>query len=88
MEQLQSLIDEAISPGFSELRTWYPSEQEQVIDAFLAVNDSFFAIARKLKVDGLLMELAKNLRSSLPPLFADCFKQATETLGTTDGRSS
>lgn len=87
LEQLQALVNDAISPGFAEIKTWYPSEQQLIIDAVLAVNDSFFAIARKLKVDGLITEMAKTLQNSLPPLYAELFKKGMEEkLGTTVGQ--
>jgi hypothetical protein len=87
VQQLQSMVDDAVTPGFSELQNWYPSELEQVVDAFLAVNESFFAIARKLKVDGLIVELVKSLLDNLPPLFATLFNQGIATHGTTGGQS-
>jgi hypothetical protein len=85
--QLVALLDDAVTPGFATIKTWYPSEQEQVIDAFLAVNSSFFEIARKLKVEGPITEIVKKLGSGLPELFADLFRKAMSEHGITAGLS-
>jgi len=89
MEELTAMFNDAVTPGFDEIKTWYPSEIEQVIDAFLTVNESFFAIARKLKVDGLLVEIGRNMSKSLPELFVDSYKKVMARLpGLTAGAIS
>ena len=83
-----SLLDDSLSPKFAEIKTWYPSEIEQVVSAFLEVNSSFFTIARTLKMDGLLEEMLKAAAKYLPNAFASSFSQATQGLGLTAGHSS
>ena len=83
--ELQRLLEDALEPGFDVIRTWYASEQEQVLTAFLEVNRSFFGLARALRVDGLLTEALTQIRSGLPAAFAASFRQAIGTPGTTAG---
>lgn len=85
---LVRLLDDALSPSFNEVKTWYSSEIEQVVSAFLEINDSFFGIARMLKADGLLNELLGSISRHLPSAFVSSFSQAMQTLGTTDGQPS
>ena len=87
LKAFEALLEGAVSPPVSEIKTWYSSEIETVLSAFLEVNNSFFGIARQLRMDGLLTEFIKTLTGSLPGAFADSFKQAMSTPGITDGRS-
>lgn len=87
LKELKKLLDDALDPGFEVIKTWYASEQEQVLNALLEVNQSFFGLARALKVDGLLTEAMTQIGSSLPVAFAASFKRAIETLGPMDGAS-
>lgn len=85
MEELKRLLEDALDPGFETIKTWYASEQEQVLTAFLDVNAAFFGIARALKVDGLLNEVVTQIGNSLPAAFAASFRQAIGTPGITAG---
>lgn len=88
MTAVMLLADDALTPSVDEVRSWYSSEIEQVVAAFMEVNSSFFGIARQLKMDGLLAELIKTLSGSLPAVFADSFRLAMQAHGTTAGLSS
>lgn len=85
LSELKLLFDDALEPGFDVIKTWYASEQEQVVNALLEVNRSFFGLARALRVDGLLTEAMTRIKDSLPAAFAASFKRAIGTPGTTDG---
>jgi len=87
LEQLSALLEDSLQPSLEEVKTWYASEIEQVVDAWLKVNASFFGIAAMLKVDGVLREIVAAVTSSLPNAFAASLKQAIPELGTTDGPS-
>jgi hypothetical protein len=86
MAALQQLLDDALSPSFAQVKTWYSSEIEQVVAAFMEVNDSFFGIARQLKADGLLAELVETISKNLPSAFASSFNQAMQTPGAMGGQ--
>jgi hypothetical protein len=88
MEDISTLLSDALQPSWELVRGWYPSEIEQVTSAFLEVNASFFAIARQLKLDGLLDEVMKTFAASLPAAFADSFSRAMPTPGITAGQPS
>lgn len=85
---LKRLADECISPGVDEIKRWYASEIEEVVDAFFELNSAFFAIARKLKVDGLIGKVVEMVAESLPAAFADSFKAGMSESGITGGNSS
>lgn len=88
LEMLKTLADDAVSPSVAEIATWYPSEIEQVVDAFLEINSSFFVLARKLKVDGLLDNLIKETATSFQLLYADSSREAMgQLLGDMAGAS-
>jgi len=87
-EDMSALLTDALQPSWEKIRTWYPSEVEQITEAFMEVNASFFDLSRRLKLDGLLEEVMKTFASSLPDVFADSFKLAMKTPGITDGPSS
>ncbi len=87
-EDLAALVADALQPSWQEIRGWYPSEIEQVTTAFLEVNASFFDLARRLKLDGLLDEVLKTAAASLPVEFAALFRQAMAAPGITAGPSS
>ena len=88
LKELRALLDEACEPGFDELKNWYPSEQQEVLTGLLEVNSAFLAMARTLKVDGLLRGIVNQIAETLPAVFADLFRQGMGALGTTDGASS
>jgi hypothetical protein len=85
---LQHLLDDALAPSFDQVKTWYSSEIEQVVSAFMEVNDSFFGIARQLKADGLLAELVQTISKHLPSAFVSSFNLAMQMPGPTDGQPS
>lgn len=89
LERLKALIEDAVTPSIAEIATWYPSEQEEVLDAFLEINSSFFSMARKLKVDGLLNNAIEAMTNNFQTLFVDLSKAGMAQLsGIMDGASS
>jgi len=86
--ELEKLLDDSLQPSFEQVKTWYASEIEQVVDAWLEVNAAFFGIAAKLKVDGVIKEMMAAVTNNLPSVFVDSLKQAMPELGTTDGQPS
>ena len=88
LTSLTLLLADAVSPSVDTIKTWYASEIETVLAAFLEINNSFFGIARLIKMDGLMTELISSLSRGLPDAFADSFRQAMSKPGTTDGSSS
>jgi len=77
VDDLLTLLDDAIEPPPREIAAWYPSEIKQVVTAVLAVNADFFVTARLLRLDGLLNEGERLLREVLPKRFAAAFSQDT-----------
>ena len=88
LQSLERLLDDAVSPPVAEIKTWYSSEIEQVLSAWMEINSSFFGIARLLKADGLLAELLGTISKNLPSAFASSFSLAMQTPGTMDGQPS
>ncbi|HEB51572.1 MAG TPA: hypothetical protein ENI89_13275 [Desulfobulbus sp.] len=88
VEELERLANECLDPGLDEIKTWYASEIEQVVDGLLEVNSGFFGIARKLRADGVVEGVAKSLSECLPSVFADSFRLGMSMRGITDGNSS
>ena len=86
--QFRALIDDSVTPGWDDLQNWWMSEIEQVLAAWLEVNEAFFGVARALKVDDLALALVKTFKERLPELYARSLNGATPTLGTTAGASS
>ena len=84
---IMRLLDGSLQPSLDEVKTWYASEIEQVVDAWLEVNASFFGIAAKLRLDGVVRETLAAMASSLPVAFASSLRQAMPELGSTDGLS-
>lgn len=85
LEELKRLLEDALDPGVETIKSWYASELEQVLTAFLEVNASFFGIARALKMDGLLGGILTQIGNSLPAAFAASFRRAIGTPGITAG---
>lgn len=85
VKALEALAIDAVAPSFAEIKGWYPSELEAVLSAFMEVNNSFFAIARLIKMDGLVAELIQAMSKNLPVAFADSFSRAMLTPGIMDG---
>lgn len=88
IKAIEDLADDSISPSIAEIKGWYASEIEEVLRAFMEVNNSFFGVARMLRLDGLLDELIRTVSGTLPSAFADSFKAAMSTPGIMDGLSS
>lgn len=86
LTELKALFADAVQPGFEEISAWYPSEIDQVVAAWMEVNDSFFSIAARLKVDGVLRQLLDTVASGLAAAFASSYDAATSTPGTTAGQ--
>ena len=78
-----------VMPTGKQLQELYPSEIEQIVDVFLEVNSSFFAIAEKLGIKGILESIKGEAGTILQQLFADSYKEVmAEMLGTTAGAAS
>ena len=89
MEELRKLADECIDlPKDKELWHLYPSESEQIVDGLLEVNKSFFTIADKVGIKGMVGELQNSAAKILPELFASSLSMAIGKLGSTDGNAS
>jgi len=88
VKELKALASDAITPDIEEIQGWYSSEIEAVLVAFFEVNNSFLAIARLVKMDGLLEKVMQTISKNLPGAFVDSFSQAMLTPGTTDGPPS
>jgi hypothetical protein len=87
--ELLTLLEDAVDKPWDEIKTWYPSEQEALLDGLMEVNGSFLSIAGKLKVDGLVKKIAEAMQNDLPELFAGLYKQAMAKVpGVTAGASS
>ena len=87
IEEIKRLLDGTLEPAFDVIKTWYASEHEQIIEAFLEVNAAFFGIASALKIDGALSQIAQQIVGSLPAVFASSFRQGMQEPGITDGNS-
>ena len=74
--ELRALMADAVTPSFDEIKAWYPSEIDQVVAAWMEVNDAFFVTAARLKLDGVLKEIVASVVNSLSAAFADSFKTA------------
>ena len=78
-----------VMPAGKQLQELYPSEIEQIVDIFLEVNSSFFAIAEKLGIKGVLESIKAEAGTILQQLFADSYKEVmAEMLGTMAGAAS
>ncbi len=87
--EIVTLLADAIDRPWDEIKTWYPSEQEVLLDGFMEVNKSFLSMASKLKVEKLLGTIVTQTLNDLPDVFASLFKQAMEKQrGATAGASS
>lgn len=88
IQRMRALIDDSITPGWSELQDWWMGEIEQVLNAWLEVNEAFFGVARALKVDDLAGALMTTFKARLPELYAASLNGAMSMPGTTAGPSS
>ena len=86
-DALRSLVDDTITPGWSELAQWYPSEVAVVVRAFAEVNAGFLEIARALKAEELLANLVEQqMKVALYRLSLGSSSGGMSTPGTTDGQ--
>lgn len=85
---IKALFADAVQPSFDDIKAWYPSEIDQVLGAWLEVNDAFFSMAAKLQMDGAVKEVLAALTNSLSAAFAASLNRAMEMPGTTGGPSS
>ncbi|MDX9894335.1 MAG: hypothetical protein RBS34_02750 [Desulfofustis sp.] len=84
-----SLLVDCVSLPREKLEALYPSEIEQLVDAFVEVNSSFLAIADKLGLKDVLVALGATAVKTLPQLFADSYKEVMDRQpGTTAGAVS
>lgn len=73
-EEIQALVLDCISLDKEKLQKLYPSEIEELVDAFLEVNNSFLAIAGKLGIKGTLTGIRDEIGKTLPQMFVDSYK--------------
>lgn len=87
VEEFELLAAECITlPKGKELKKLYGSEIEQVVDAFVQVNDSFLTVPAKLGLKPMLQGMVGEISKTLPGLFADAFRQAIPMPGITAGQ--
>ena len=87
--ELLAMADDCVNLPREKLQALYPSEIEQLVDAFVEVNSSFLAIAAKLGVKDTLTDMATTVGKTLPQLFADSYRQTMGQLpGITAGAAS
>ncbi|BDD85926.1 hypothetical protein [Desulfofustis limnaeus] len=88
--EMISLISDCVSlPDGKQLQDLWPSEIEQIVDAFVEVNSAFLGIADKLGLRGMLVGLSAIVTQNLPKLFAESYRQVMESMpGTTAGAAS
>lgn len=88
--ELQRIWDASIiGLKLEDLKNFYPSELQQVYDAFAEVNASFFALALQVEGDNpLIRALRKAFMNSLWLRYAALLDAATPESGSTDTVSS
>lgn len=98
--EIFALAENCIDLSREQLQELYPSEIEQLTDAFLEVNSSFLAVADKLGIKDALMltankalntmpAIADEMLKNCPPVFSTLFKEAMEKQpGITAGAAS
>ena len=89
--QVRALFADAVDYQ-GNLLELYPSELDLIVGALLEVNAGFFAIAERLRLTGVIGDVAgifqAQLRRILPEAFAASYRQAIKTSGNMDGASS
>lgn len=87
LDTLRILVDDTITPGWTKLIEWYPSEIEVVVNAFVEVNGGFLSIARTLKAEELLANIVEQqMKLALYRLSLGSSSAAIATPGTMDGQ--
>lgn len=72
--EMRALVCDCISLPPDKAAALYSSEIEQIVDAFLEVNNSFFAVVDKLGLRAALGDLVQEMLLSLVSLFADSYR--------------
>ena len=89
--QIRALFADAVDYQ-GDLLELYPSELELIVAALFEVNAGFFGIAERLRLTGVIGDVAgifqAQLRRILPEAFAASYRQAIKTSGDTAGTSS
>lgn len=90
--QVRALFADAVDYQ-GNLLELYPSELDLIVGALLEVNAGFFAIAERLRLTGVIGDVAgmiqAQLRRILPEVFAESYGQAMAQLSSAaDGASS
>lgn len=90
--QVRALFADAVDYQ-GNLLELYPSELDLIVGALLEVNAGFFAIAERLRLTGVIGDVAgmiqAQLRRILPEVFAASYGQAMAQLSSAaDGASS
>lgn len=86
--ELLALALDCISLPQEKVEKLYPSELEQLVDAFVEVNSSFLAIAGKVGLKQTITSMVAELSKTLPQVFADSYKLAMAMPGITAGTAS
>lgn len=89
--QIRVLFADAVDYQ-GDLLELYPSELELIVASLLEVNAGFFGIAERLRLTGVIGDVAgmfqAQLRRILPEAFAASYRQAIKASGDTAGTSS
>lgn len=89
--QIRALFADAVDYQ-GDLLELYPSELELIVASLLEVNAGFFGIAERLRLTGVIGDVAgmfqAQLRRILPEAFAASYRQAIKTPVNTAGTSS
>lgn len=86
--ELLALALDCISLPQEKIEKLYPSELEQLVDAFVEVNSSFLAIADKVGLGQSITTVVAELSKTLPQVFADSYRLAMAMPGITAGTAS
>ena len=88
LEKGKELLAQCCSLTVNEILDLYPSESEQVWQAFEEVNASFFALLRATGVLDEVKDLIRMVASEFKEQFVRQYRLAMLTQPTTDGISS
>jgi len=84
IEGIMALAENCTDLSRTQLQELYPSEIEQLTDAFLEVNSSFLAVAGKLRLESTLVaivtEVMEEASKILPKMFAGSYKMVMEKM--------
>lgn len=88
LAELKTVLADALDPSPEVIATWYPSEIDQVLEALMEVNQSFFRSAARLNLDAPLRQVWNSAVNELSGLFSALFRQAISESGNTAGAPS